>query len=35
MLENKEECPLNFKKLVESLCGTKWISTVDADDSKL
>ena len=35
MVQNKEECPLKFKRLVERLCEMKWISAVDADDSKL
>ena len=35
MIQNKEECILKFKRLVEKLCEMKWISAVDADDSKL
>ena len=35
MVQNKEECPLKFKRLVERLCEMKWISVVDVDDSKL
>ena len=34
MIQNKEECILKFKRLVEKLCEMKWISAVDADDSK-
>ena len=35
MVQNKEECPLKAKRLVERLCEMKWISTVDADDLKM
>ena len=35
MVQNKEECPLKFKRLVEKLFDMKWISAVDADNSKL
>ena len=35
MIHNKEECVLKFKRLIEKLCEMKWISAVDADDSKL
>ena len=34
MIQNKEECPLKFKRVVEKLCEMKWISAGDADDSK-
>ena len=35
MVENKEECSLKFKRLLERLCGMKWISAVGLNDSKL
>ena len=35
MIQNKEECILKFKKLVEKICQMNWISAADADDSKL
>ena len=33
VVQNKEECPLKFKRLVERL-EIKWISAADAGDSK-
>ena len=35
MVQNKEECPLKFKRLIERFCEMKLISAVDADDSEL
>ena len=35
MVQDKEECSLRLKRLVEMLFEMKWISTVDVDDSKL